>query len=57
MLVMPMCISTRSSILCLYVASGRVFVYNMVSFDPLDLLKTIEKEKITFTSPVPTHYI
>ena len=37
--------------------SARVFVYNMVSFDPEDLLKTIEKEKITFTSLVPTHYI
>ena len=29
----------------------------MVSFDPVDLLKTIEKYKITFTSLVPTHYI
>jgi acyl-CoA synthetase (AMP-forming)/AMP-acid ligase II len=29
----------------------------MASFDPVDLLKTIEKEKITFTSLVPTHYI
>ncbi len=37
--------------------SARVFVYNMISFDPVDLLKTIEKEKITFTSLVPTHYI
>jgi hypothetical protein len=34
-----------------------VFVYNMVSFDPVDLLKTIEKYQITFTSLVPTHYI
>jgi acyl-CoA synthetase (AMP-forming)/AMP-acid ligase II len=29
----------------------------MVSFDPVELLKTIEKYKITFTSLVPTHYI
>jgi acyl-CoA synthetase (AMP-forming)/AMP-acid ligase II len=29
----------------------------MVSFDPEDLLRTIDKEKITFTSLVPTHYI
>jgi acyl-CoA synthetase (AMP-forming)/AMP-acid ligase II len=37
--------------------SAPVFVYNMISFDPVDLLKTIEKYKITFTSLVPTHYI
>jgi len=58
MLVMPMCHinSIFYSFAYTYV-SARVFVYNMVSFDPLDLLKTIEKEKITFTSLVPTHYI
>jgi len=37
--------------------SAPVFVYNMISFDPEDLLKTIEKYQITFTSLVPTHYI
>ncbi len=58
MLVMPMCHinSIYYSFTYTYV-SARVFVYNMVSFDPLDLLKTIEKEKVTFTSLVPTHYI
>lgn len=58
MLVMPMCHinSIFYSFAYTYV-SARVFVYNMVSFDPLDLLKTIEKERITFTSLVPTHYI
>lgn len=58
MLVMPMCHinSIYYSFTYTYV-SAKVFVYNMVSFDPLDLLKTIEKEKITFTSLVPTHYI
>ena len=58
MLVMPMCHinSIFYSFAYTYV-SARVFVYNMISFDPLDLLKTIEKEKITFTSLVPTHYI
>jgi len=58
MLVMPMCHinSIFYSFAYTYV-SARVFVYNMVSFDPLDLLKTIEREKITFTSLVPTHYI
>ena len=58
MLVMPMCHinSIFYSFAYTYV-SAKCFVYNMVSFDPLDLLKTIEKEKITFTSLVPTHYI
>ena len=58
MLVMPMCHinSIFYSFTYTYV-SARVFVYNMISFDPLDLLKTIEKEKVTFTSLVPTHYI
>ena len=58
MLVMPMCHinSIYYSFTYTYV-SAKVFVYNMVSFDPVDLLKTIEKEKITFTSLVPTHYI
>jgi acyl-CoA synthetase (AMP-forming)/AMP-acid ligase II len=31
--------------------------YNMVSFDPEDLLKTFSDHKVTFTSLVPTHYI
>jgi fatty-acyl-CoA synthase len=58
MLVMPMCHvnSIFYSFTYTYV-SARCFVYNMVSFDPLDLLNTIQKEKITFTSLVPTHYI
>ena len=58
MLVMPMCHinSIYYSFAYTYV-SARVFVYNMISFDPEDLLRTIEKEKITFTSLVPTHYI
>jgi len=58
MLVMPMChINSIFYSFAYTYASGRVFVYNMVSFDPVDLLKTIEREKITFTSLVPTHYI
>ena len=58
MLVMPMCHinSIYYSFTYTYV-SAKVFVYNMISFDPEDLLRTIEKEKITFTSLVPTHYI
>jgi len=58
MLVMPMChINSIFYSFTYTFVSARVFVYNMVSFDPVDLLKTIEKEKITFTSLVPTHYI
>jgi fatty-acyl-CoA synthase len=58
MLVMPMCHvnSIFFSFAYTYV-SAKCFVYNMASLDPVDLLRTIEKEKITFTSLVPTHYI
>jgi len=58
MLVMPMCHinSIYYSFTYTYV-SAKVFVYNMISFDPEDLLRTIEREKVTFTSLVPTHYI
>jgi fatty-acyl-CoA synthase len=58
MLVMPMCHinSIFYSFAYTYVGAS-CFVYNMVSFDPEDLLRTIDEEKITFTSLVPTHYI
>lgn len=58
MLVMPMCHvnSIFYSFAYTYVGAS-CFVYNMVSFDPEDLLRSIDKEKITFTSLVPTHYI
>ncbi len=58
MLVMPMCHvnSIFYSFAYTYVGAS-CFVYNMVAFDPEDLLRTIDKEKITFTSLVPTHYI
>lgn len=58
MLVMPMC--HVNSILYSFaytLLAAPVFVYNLVSFDPVDLLKTIETYRITFTSLVPTHYI
>ncbi|MFB0508601.1 MAG: class I adenylate-forming enzyme family protein [Thermodesulfobacteriota bacterium] len=58
MLVMPMCHinSIFYSFAYTYVGAS-CFVYNMISFDPEDLLRTIDLEKITFTSLVPTHYI
>lgn len=58
MLVMPMChVNSIFYSFCYTLVTAPVFVYNMVSFDPEDLLRTIEKYKITFTSLVPTHYI
>lgn len=58
LLVMPMCHinSVFYSFVFTYMGAS-CFVYNMTTFDPEDLLKTIEKERITFTSLVPTHYI
>src|SRR4030042_2005562 len=58
MLVMPMChVNSIFYSFPYTMVSAPVFIYNMVSFDPVELLKTIEKYKITFTSLVPTHYI
>ena len=58
MLVMPMChVNSIFYSFSYTLVSAPVFVYNMVSFDPEDLLKTIDQYQITFTSLVPTHYI
>jgi len=58
MLVMPMChVNSIFYSFCYTLVTAPVFVYNMVSFDPEDLLRTIETYRITFTSLVPTHYI
>jgi fatty-acyl-CoA synthase len=58
MLVMPMChINSIFYSFTYTLVTAPVFVYNMVSFDPEDLLRTIEKYRITYTSLVPTHYI
>lgn len=57
MLVMPMChVNSIQYSFPYTLVTAPVFVYNMVSFDPEDLLKTIDRYKITFTSLVPTHY-
>jgi len=58
LLVMPMCHvnSIYYSFAYTYLAAPAM-VYNMVAFDPEDLLKTISKYKVTYTSLVPTHYI
>ncbi len=58
MLVMPMChVNSIFYSFPYTLVTAPVFVYNMVSFDPEDLLQTIDQYKITFTSLVPTHYI
>ena len=58
LLVMPM--SHVNSIYYSFaytIVSAPVMVYNMVTFDPEDLLKTISEYNITYTSLVPTHYV
>ncbi|MGD0231373.1 MAG: AMP-binding protein [Syntrophorhabdales bacterium] len=58
LLVMPCC--HVNSLFYSYVATwvgGTVMCYNMVSFNPEDLLETFSDHKVTFTSLVPTHYI
>ena len=58
LLVMPCCHinSLNYSFVNTWVG-GTVMCYNMISFDPEDLLKTFSDHRITFTSLVPTHYI
>lgn len=58
LLVMPCCHinSLNYSFVNTWVGAT-VMAYNMISFDPEDLLKTFSDHKITFTSLVPTHYI
>lgn len=58
LLVMPLChINSLFYSFVFTWVGGTVMAYNMVSFDPEDLLKTFSEHKITFTSLVPTHYI
>ncbi|OPY76867.1 MAG: Long-chain-fatty-acid--CoA ligase FadD13 [Syntrophorhabdus sp. PtaU1.Bin058] len=58
LLVMPCCHinSLNYSFVNTWVGAT-VMCYNMVSFSPEDLLKTISDHRVTFTSLVPTHYI
>ena len=58
MLVMPMChVNSIFYSFSYTLLTAPVFIYNMPSFDPEDLIRTIEKYKITYTSLVPTHYV
>jgi acyl-CoA synthetase (AMP-forming)/AMP-acid ligase II len=57
MLVMPMChVNSLQYSFAYTLVTAPVFVYDRVSFDPEDLLTTIDRYRITFTSLVPTHY-
>jgi len=55
--VMPLCHvnSTFFSFTITYLG-GSVYVHPARHFDPVDILRIIEKEKITFISLIPTHY-
>jgi acyl-CoA synthetase (AMP-forming)/AMP-acid ligase II len=58
LLVMPMCHANSlffGSALA-YAGAGSI-VYNVKSFDPEQLLRTMADQRATFTSLVPTHYI
>jgi len=57
MVIMPLyhVNSTFYGPLFLYIG-GSLFVGRDKGFDPIDLLEVISREKITFTSLIPTHY-
>jgi acyl-CoA synthetase (AMP-forming)/AMP-acid ligase II len=57
MLVMPMChVNSIQYSFAYTLVSAPVFVYNMVNFDPEDLIRTVQNYQITYMSLVPTHY-
>jgi fatty-acyl-CoA synthase len=58
LLVMPCChVNSLFYSYAITWVGGTVMPYNMISFNPEDLLRTFQDYKITFTSLVPTHYI
>ncbi len=58
LMVMPMCHVNSIYYSFPYTSvAAPVMVYNMVSFNPEDLLKTMSEYNVTFTSLVPTHYM
>ena len=58
LLVMPCChVNSLFYSFTVTWVGGTVMAYNMVSFNPEDLLKTFADHGVTFTSLVPTHYI
>jgi fatty-acyl-CoA synthase len=58
LLVMPCChVNSLYYSFAVSWIGGTVMAYNMVNFNPEDLLKTFSDHGVTFTSLVPTHYI
>jgi acyl-coenzyme A synthetase/AMP-(fatty) acid ligase len=58
LLVMPMChVNSIHYSYSYTLVTASIMVYDMISFDPEDMLKTLSEYHITFTSLVPTHYI
>jgi acyl-CoA synthetase (AMP-forming)/AMP-acid ligase II len=58
LLVMPLCHSNSLWYATLLAYCGAsCLVYDRRSFDPEHLLKTLDAERVSFTSLVPTHYI
>jgi acyl-CoA synthetase (AMP-forming)/AMP-acid ligase II len=57
MIVMPLCHvnSTFYSFVFTYIG-GAVYVHREFNFDAAELLEIIDREKVTFTSLIPTHY-
>jgi len=57
MIVMPLCHvnSTFYSFVFTYIG-GAVYVHREYNFDAAELLEIIDREKVTFTSLIPTHY-
>jgi acyl-CoA synthetase (AMP-forming)/AMP-acid ligase II len=55
--IMPLChVNSTYFSFCFTYLGGTVYVHPARKFDPLDILKIVEKEKVTFISLVPTHY-
>ena len=58
LLVMPMCHANSIFFAHVFAACGAAScVYDRKSFEPEHLLRTLARDKFTFTSLVPTHYI
>ncbi|MEW6025716.1 MAG: long-chain-fatty-acid--CoA ligase [Planctomycetota bacterium] len=55
--VMPLChVNTTFFSFTITYLGGSVYVHPARHFEPADILRIIEKEKITFISLIPTHY-
>ena len=58
LLVMPMCHANSLNFASAFAYAGATCcVYDVKSFDPEHLLRTLSETRATFTSLVPTHYI